>query len=145
MANLNLLIKNKMKEQNILKSIMLAVQSKSVKIFRNNVGVGWAGKSTHIKSKRTVTLFPGDVVIRNARPLRAGLTKGSSDLIGFTPTIITAEMVGKKIGIFTALEVKTAKGAIREEQLKFIEVVKSNGGIAGIVRSNEEALDLVGG
>lgn len=42
------------------------------------------------------------------------------------------------------LEVKTAKGRPSAEQLKFIEAMKKEGCLAGIVRSPEEALRLIG-
>ena len=64
-----------------------------------------------------------------------GLCKGSSDLIGWTPVIITPEMVGKKLAVFTAVEVKKNKfGKYRatEDQKHFITAVKNNGGMAGV-------------
>lgn len=133
-----------MKEQNILKTIMLAVtQYTKSRIFRNNTGTGWVGESKRISKRTSVFLNPGDVVIRNARPLRAGLCVGSSDLIGWSKREITPEMVGKEIAIFTAIEVKTESGRIRKEQLNFIEKIKKDGGIAGIARSEGEAVDLI--
>lgn len=128
-----------MKEQNILKKIMLSFTSSKTKIFRNNVGVGWAGRATVIRSNKTVNLYPGDVVIRQGRPLKAGLCKGSSDLIGWTETKITPEMVGRKLAVFTAVEVKNKKGRIRDEQIVFIDRVKESGGFAGVARSESEA------
>jgi hypothetical protein len=68
---------------------------------------------------------------------------GGSDLIGFHSVIITPEMVGKKVAVFTAFEVKGAKGRATKEQLIFVDLVKSFGGIAGIVRSKEEAKSLL--
>jgi hypothetical protein len=64
-----------------------------------------------------------------------GLCKGSSDLIGWTPVTITPEMVGKKVAVFTAIEVKKNKfGKYRatDEQKHFITAVKNNGGMAGV-------------
>ena len=68
----------------------------------------------------------------------------SSDEIGYTPVLITQEMVGKKIGVFTAFENKTDKFKIKSEynegsreaaQLKFINIIKDAHGIAGFTRS----------
>lgn len=67
--------------------------------------------------------------------IRYGLCKGSSDLIGWTPVTITPEMVGKRIAVFTACEVKKNKhGSYRatKEQQAFIAAVKSAGGYAGV-------------
>lgn len=60
----------------------------------------------------------------------------SSDLIGITEVIITPEMVGKKLGIFTAIEVKRedwkqSQNNKREiAQQNFINWVKLRGGLA---------------
>ena len=92
--------------------------------------MGWAGK--FIKKI-------GDAVsIGNARPLHAGLIVGSSDLVGWTSVDITPEMVGMKIAIFTAVEVKTETGEARKEQIRFLENVTKSGGIAFVARSPEE-------
>ena len=73
-------------------------------------------------------------VLKNAAgiPIKFGLCVGSSDLIGLTPT-----------GQFLAVEIKTSKGRATTEQLRFIEAVRSRGGIAGIARSPAEALALL--
>ncbi len=75
-------------------------------------------------------------VLKNAAgiPIKFGLCVGSSDLIGLTPA-----------GRFLAVEIKTSKGRATPEQLRFIEAVRARGGIAGIARSPEEALDLLRG
>ena len=69
--------------------------------------------------------------------------KGVSDLIGMTQHTITQEDVGRTVAVFTALEVKTAKGAIRKEQAPFLRMVNRMGGIGAIVRSPEDAEEVV--
>jgi hypothetical protein len=68
----------------------------------------------------------------------------SSDEIGWTPVLVTPEMVGKTIAVFTAFENKTDKFIIREQypensreaaQFKFIKIVKRAGGIGGFTRN----------
>lgn len=66
----------------------------------------------------------------------------SSDLIGFTMVTITPDMVGKKLPVFTAMECKKPSWkyaeTIREVgQKKFIDVIKTNNGIASFVNSVE--------
>lgn len=62
----------------------------------------------------------------------------SSDEIGITTIVITQEMVGQKIGVFTAVEVKEPgwnpnKKLDRREQAQknFIDFVRLKGGFAG--------------
>jgi hypothetical protein len=82
-------------------------------------------------------------MLKDPRPLHAGLCQGSSDLIGYTTIKITPEMVGKDLAIFTALEVKTTTGRATPKQVNFIEQVRKSGGIAGIVRTPEEAVNII--
>jgi hypothetical protein len=51
-------------------------------------------------------------------------------------------MVGKKIAIFTALEIKTQAGKISKEQTNFIETVNRFGGIASVLRSVDDLNNL---
>lgn len=123
-------------ESTLQKNIMLAIGKllPNVRIFRNNTGTGWVGKSVRKGSL---------VIIENPRPLQAGLCEGSSDLIGWTTVEVTPEMIGKKIAIFTALEIKTDSGRASKEQINFITRVREAGGIAGIARSEQEATQLI--
>jgi hypothetical protein len=134
-----------MKEQNVLKKIMIAVSGRT-KIFRNNTGTGWVGKSIHIRNTTTMTLNAGDVVIRNARPLKAGLVKGGSDLIGWTEQVVTPQMVGQKVAIFTAIEVKKSnKHKASDEQIRFLNAIKRGGGFAGVAWDCETAQSITSG
>lgn len=112
-----------MKESNIQKLIMIAVSDNGCMIMRNNCGV--------LKNPAGI-------------PIKFGVgSPGGSDLIGITPVEITAEMVGKVLGVFTAIEVKTETGKVRPDQIRFIEAVKRKGGIAGIARSPADAVALL--
>jgi hypothetical protein len=93
----------------------------------------------------TVKIGPGDIVLRHARPLHAGLCVGSSDLIGWTPVIITPEMVGHQVAIFTAIEVKTGVLQATKEQFNFVIAVNKSGGKAGIVRDLGGAYEVING
>ena len=68
---------------------------------------------------------------KSGRLVRYGLCKGSSDVIGVAPD-----------SRFLAVEVKTATGRIRPEQLTFIAAVQKAGGRAGVARSVEDALRI---
>lgn len=113
-------------ETAIQNRIRLALSEAGCLIFRNEVGTFWAGRVLHRAADQ--------VTLGGARPIPCGLCVGSSDLIGLSPD-----------GRFLAVEVKTAKGRPTKEQTNFIEQVKRAGGIAGIARSPEQALEIING
>ena len=110
-------------ETTLQNEIRLAVgQLKDVRMFRNNVG-----------------LFK----TQDGRNVQTGLCVGSSDLIGFQSLTITPDMVGQKIAVFTAIEIKTEKGKVSPQQEKFIEMVARFGGIGAIVRNVDDAMNVL--
>lgn len=129
-----------MAEKNLLNGLLLSATKLGSRLFRNNTGLGWTGKKVadYVDSEngRTITLT-------GARPLRAGLVKGSSDLIGWTPITITPDMVGKTVAIFTSIEAKTKGVRLSRTQIKFIDAVRNSGGIAGEARSAEDAGSII--
>lgn len=73
----------------------------------------------------------------------------SSDEIGITTITITPDMVGKAIGVFTAVEVKEESwkysGEKREvAQKAFIDFVIAKGGFAGFAKSVEDFRKIIG-
>ena len=112
-----------MKENPIQKRILLACSRGSSRLWRNNVGC---------------------LQDRNGQWVRFGVANpGGSDLIGFHTITITPDMVGKKVAVFAAVEVKQKKGRTSKEQQAFIDNVILRGGIAGVARSKDEALSLL--
>mgnify|MGYP006273510687 CR=1 FL=1 len=85
----------------------------------------------------------GTLYDRQGRPVTFGLAKGSADLIGWTTRTITPDMVGQTVAVFTSLEVKTPTGRVSPEQRQWLEAVQAAGGVAGVVRSVEEAEELL--
>lgn len=83
------------------------------------------------------------VFLKNARPIQYGLGAGTSDLIGFTEMEITHDMVGKKVAVFTAIEVKSDRGRVSPKQQRFIDFVNERGGIASIARAVENAARII--
>lgn len=110
--------------------MMKLSENEATRVFRNNVGLGWAGKAIRCKD--------GSVLINNARPLHAGLCEGSSDLIGWHSIEIKPEHVGQRVALFVALEAKTGVGRLTPEQRAFIAAVHRAGGVAGEARSVEQ-------
>ena len=109
-----------MEESDITNKIRLKASELGVTLFKNVRGFFWT--------------------LDKKRKIRAGLMcDGASDLIGYKSIKITQEMVGERISVFVALEIKTPLGHASEEQKDFIARVKERGGIAGIARSSEDA------
>lgn len=125
-----------MRERNIKDGIRLAIRKlRQCVTFSNPVGVGWTGKMSGRDG--------GITKLMGASQLRYGLAPGSPDLVGWLPVVIRPEHVGKKIAIFVGLEVKTPTGRVRDDQKSFLSVLDADGGICGIVRSEEDALNLI--
>jgi len=125
-----------MKESNVQKLIMLALSEAGCTVWRNNVAKAWVGD-------KMIWQANGNLTIVNPRVLHAGLCRGSADLIGIAPVLITEQMVGSTVGVFLAPEIKACKGRASSEQDDFMDHVRMNGGIAGICRSPQDALDLL--
>lgn len=118
-----------MTETRLLNEIRKVVTPSGARLFRNQVG---------------------QYKLADGRWLRSGLFVGSSDLIGWTPVIITPEMVGQTFAVFTSIEVKKPgwKPLDSDEtwqgQRKWLRAVKDAGGIAALCMSTDEALKAVG-
>jgi hypothetical protein len=112
-----------MTEQTTQQRIRLALSKGPTRLWRNNTGC--------LKDQQ-------------GRPVRFGLCEGSADLIGYTTVEVTPDMVGQRIAVFTAVEVKAERGRPTPQQTAFIEHVRQAGGRAGIARSIEDAERIVG-
>lgn len=114
-------------EKDIVNEILLRASERGHRLFRQNTGKGWVGKS------RVSRGLQGDMVtITQARPLIAGLCVGSSDIVGWSAT-----------GTFVALEVKTPGVRATPAQKAFIAAAASCGCIAAVVYSADEAIALL--
>lgn len=89
-------------------------------------------------------MVPGDVLVKKARALHAGLFKGAGDILGWETIEITPEMVGRKVAVFVSMEGKEGAGRSEPDQVNWREQVRNAGGIAGEVRSIEDAQRLLG-
>ncbi|AUR86193.1 VRR-NUC domain protein [Vibrio phage 1.083.O._10N.286.52.B9] len=77
----------------------------------------------------------------------------SSDYIGLTMVTITPEMVGKKVGVITAIEVKPkgfniyktkfSKNSREYAQLNFLNFIRKFGGFAGFATSGEDLKTII--
>lgn len=121
-----------MSEADLMRQIQIDMcHDSGVRLWRNNVGDGWVGSV----ARRT----PFEITLSHYRPIHFGLGVGTSDLIGLRSIEITPDMVGKRVAVFTALEVKSRSSRPTPEQRAYVEVVKFLGGFAGVVRSVGDA------
>lgn len=85
-------------------------------------------------------LFRNNVGFDREKKVWYGLKKGSGDWIGPTPIVITQAMVGKKVGVFTSIEMKADTDATKEQE-DWMTLIKSYGGIAFIARGDKRLPD----
>lgn len=124
-------------ETDLQRRIQLELSSTETKLLRNNVGEAWLG--------RTFTVIDGCLASGQAIRVAYGLGPGSSDLIGLHAVVITSEMIGRRVALFSAIEVKRPIGRVNltREQQNFIHVVENMGGLAGVARSIDDARRIV--
>lgn len=105
--------------------IRLAVGSncRDVVLFRNHSGA--------LRDSKTGRMVP------------FGLSPGSPDLVGWKTVEITPDMVGMQVAVFCGIEIKTPTGRLRADQAHWLQRLGDSGGIAGVARSTDEALDLL--
>lgn len=128
-----------MKESTIWKECLLAVgKLTGIRVFRNNVGTAWVGRSIRLKKGQSFVADGNELVIYDPRPLIAGLHKGSGDGIGWREIEITQDMVGKKLAQFVSLETKTKTGRVSTDQQNWARNVREAGGVAIIARSPDD-------
>lgn len=122
-----------MLEADFMRRCMKRATDLGARLFRMNIGLAWVGEVTKNRD--------GSITIRNPRPFKSGVP-GMSDLIGWTPVVITPDMVGKTIAVYSAVETKSARGRASEEQKNFVAAVHRAGGKAGIAKVDED-LDAI--
>lgn len=93
-------------------------------VFRTNAGSAWGGKYTNIPNLGNVVLNPRRIEL---------LPKGFSDLL----------FVGTD-GRVAFIECKDDEGTLRPEQDKFLSLMQSYNHRAGVARSAEDALKIIG-
>ncbi len=118
------------------------------RLFRLNTGRAWV---SNLGPNGVQKLGDGSVLIKAARsiPLGFSLTDGSplvgaSDLHGWHSVVITPDMVGHTVAVYTAIETKASSGGKkRDDQITFNDRLTKAGGIAGFASSVESARAIV--
>lgn len=121
-------------EKSIQNRIRIELSDDDTRLFRQQSGDFWAGDAT--------VLHNDAVLIRNPRRVSVGFP-GLSDLGGWRTVEITPDMVGQKVAVYVAIEVKAKRGRPTNAQLRFIDVVNEAGGMAGVARSVDDAAEIL--
>lgn len=132
-----------MSEADFMRRCLKRATEMGARLFRVNVGRAWVGERVD-HQMRGINIPPGWVVLKDARPFRAGVP-GMSDLIGWVPVEITPDMVGKTVAVYTAVETKAKRGRVTTEQAAFIAVVSGAGGRAGVARTDGDLDNILRG
>lgn len=117
-----------------------------VTLFRTNSGKAWLSGGGKV-----IVRPDGSALVPYARPVALGLAltsgetvPGLSDLTGWTDILITPEMVGRRVPVFTVIETKESGGGRRKEnQINFARQVHACGGIAGFAASASQAHEII--
>jgi len=112
------------KETAIQNEILIALSS-----------AGYLAQRQHVGTFRTLY---GNRTVNVGQP-------GMADIACVVPVTITADMVGKQIGAYIEVEVKTLTGAQRQAQKLRELAVNQRAGKYIIARSPTEALDKIAG
>jgi hypothetical protein len=107
----------------------------------SNSRSGWRLARTPTPGSSEIRLALPDP--RTGRLVTFGLARGSADLIGWRTVMITPDMVGQQLAVFTSIEVKTPTGRVSPQQQAWLGVVQGAGGIAGVARSVEDAVRII--
>jgi hypothetical protein len=122
-----------MRESKIQAEIRLALAARRDNVFwRNQVGRALYYKDGHLCPQcGKPTLGAREYYVPY------GLCPGSSDLIG----LVTVPAL--PFAVFAGLEVKAKRGVESEDQQEFRQLVRARGGVVQVVRSAEEADQVV--
>ncbi len=110
-------------ERRLINQVLLSLPENK-RLIRINAGTGWSGKI--VKHDQEI------LILKNPRPFH-GVPAGWPDLIGWETVEITSDMVGKKVAVFCAEEIK-ATGDLTDQQKKVKKLILEMGGIYRIVR-----------
>lgn len=122
-----------MAEKSLAANIRIAAPKHNARMFRNQVG-------TYIMADPKCWSCQ-----KHGRRISSGFGKDSPDQVGWQTVVVTPEMVGTKVAVFVGMELKTGKRKPTGGQYNWLKVIKDSGGIAGVVRTIEEAVAIFEG
>lgn len=102
-------------------------------VFNNDNGTSVVGGQQFItKSAGPVHFKKGQRVTIGGQVIKYGLYPGSGDKVGWTEKIVTQDMVGKQVAIFTSIEIKTHNDHLSKKQRTWNRIVAAAGGIVEV-------------
>jgi len=116
----------------VQQQVRLALAQRGAQVWRNNVGACADESGRIIRYGLANESSQLNAVIK------------SSDLVGAVPVLITPDMVGQTLAVFTAVECKhegwrmTAGDKRAAAQQRFIDIVKQVGGFGGFATSVDD-------
>jgi len=125
-----------MRESDIQSQILIALSEHGHYCLRVNSGTFWGGE---------VLSHDGAMLLLKHPTRIMGAPPGTADIIGCVTRVITPDMAGQTVAIFAACEVKRPGEKPEKHQERYLELMRSRGAIAGVVRSTGEALALMEG
>ena len=124
-------------ESTVQQEVQIQARFFNCHLMRNNSG------AFTDNTGRTVRFGLGNVSQKQSDRIK------SSDLIGFTEVVITPEMVGKTVAIFTAIECKKEEWNIDKKldarevaQNNFLHWITTKGGIAHFCNSVDKLKEI---
>lgn len=126
-------------ESDIVKLIMLQATRMGARLLRNQVGMAYmANRARTLQRGETYTARGGETILFDCRKAVTGLGKGSPDLVGWSPMVVTPEHVGRSLAVFAGVEVKRPGQKPRPDQQQWLDMLASQGALAGCATSPED-------
>lgn len=135
--------KNCKQESDIEQVIKMFASTLGCTLMRNNCGAGFLAQEKGAPATNWIRFG-----LNNESDTLNDMLK-SSDQIGITTITITPEMVGQKIGVFTAVEAKkpgwkrSKTDKHEKAQQSFIDLVLNAGGYAGFASCLDDLVKII--
>lgn len=123
-----------MREADIQSAVLIALSEQGHYCLRVNSGQFWGGE---------VMSHDGSMLLLKHPTKIQGAVKGTADIVGCVQVVVTPQMVGKTVAVFTAIEVKQPGEKAKPHQENYLALMRSRGAIAGIATSSDEALSII--
>lgn len=105
----------------------------NIRSWRNNVGLFYSKRISHPSCRCGLSINLDNYLV----PVRAGLCAGSADLIGFESITITPAMIGKKVAVFRADEIKYKNNPLSPAQKLWHKMCQDHGAIVNVIREED--------